>query len=153
MGNPLYNDPFLQLSGAAYASAFSPITLGPADPFADTPSSQLAGSGLPGLPSLTGTQSPAASSPSTGGYTGNSFIDAILGWDPLTNKIDTPTNNVVNGGGGVDPSSIAGLKDWTVTRVTTIALGLIVIIVGLVALSRGPAVNIVSGAIKEAAIA
>lgn len=119
---------------------------------------------LPKLPNLTGsaldayiagqTSSPGgtpAASGSSSGYTGNSFVDAILGWDPFTGKVDTPTNNVLNGGGGQDVASTV-LKDWTVARFVTIFLGLILIIVGLFALTRGPAVQIVGDIAREAAV-
>lgn len=106
--------------------------------------------GLPALPAI-----PAISGQASGGVSLGSAADAILQGilhplDTLSGKNagTTPPPTVSGIGSGVG-SALGFITD--IPRVATSVLGLILIIAGIFALSRGPAINIVSSAIKTAA--
>lgn len=81
----------------------------------------------------------------TGHNTAQMNTDAKSGKGPVSDVVGAVTD-VVSG----TSSAVKFITD--IPRVATTLLGLILIIAGIFALSRGPAVQIVGGAIKEAVV-
>jgi hypothetical protein len=113
-----------------------------------TASGSVAGAGLPGTP---------GSASNKGGLLGvlgglgdfffsPSFSPSAASADIQAGAAGNSTTGAVLASAG---SAISFITD--IPRVTTTLLGLILIIAGIFALSRGPAVQIVGGALKEAA--
>lgn len=96
------------------------------------------------------------------GFAPMSGLSGLAGWVdknvPWLGALDSAAGvnpNDAPGGGvmGAVSSAKAGLAFITdIPRVTTTLLGLILIIAGIFALSRGPAVNIVSSAVRGAVV-
>jgi len=111
-------------------------------------SGNTAGSGLPSLPDT------SSSFPSISGA-----LSGIIGWVdknvPVLGAADSAVglnpNTPGSGLAGTAKAIGSGLSFITdIPRVATTLLGLILIIAGIFALSKGPAIQIVGGAVKDA---
>lgn len=112
----------------------------------------LAGSGIPGTDVQTETPD------TSGGFFSNIWkgIGTVDKFLPSLGKLDSGLNmnpndkgNIVESVGDAVSGTSAALKFISdIPRVTTTLLGLILIIAGIFALAKGPAVNIVSNAVS-----
>jgi hypothetical protein len=117
-----------------------------------TASGSVAGAGLPGT--TAGTTGSASNKGGLLGVLGGlgdfffspSFSPSAASADIQSGAAGNSTTGAILTSAG---SAISFITD--IPRVTTTLLGLILIIAGIFALSRGPAVQIVGGALKEAA--
>ena len=95
--------------------------------------------------------------PLPGQATGGGLPDLSTAADAILQGIMHPWDTITGANAGTKPppivsSTTAALNFITdIGRVTTTVLGLILIIAGIFALARGPAVQIVGGALREAA--
>jgi hypothetical protein len=115
-------------------------------------SGSVAGSGIPGSSTA---KSPASFWTDPLHYDFGPAIDNALSGIPILgplNKLLGSTadpNSPLSAATSTTSSALAFITD--IPRVVTTLLGLVLIIAGIFALSRGPAVNIVSSAVREAA--
>jgi hypothetical protein len=102
-----------------------------------------AGSGLPGS-TLVSTQTPISTIP-TWSQLGDAILQGLSNpFATLTGQGTAQMNAQIAAGQGPVSGTLAEFKNWSIARVVTILLGIILIVVGLFALAKGPAVQIVS---------
>lgn len=123
------------------------ININTNDVSAASPSQLNSGNGLPSLPTL----------PSLSQAADALFQGILHPLDTLTGKNTGTMNDQIAAGHGPVTSTVGAATSAVsfitdIPRVVTAILGLIMIIAGIFALSKGPAVNIVSSAVKTAAI-
>lgn len=107
---------------------------------------------LPALPGIAGQSANASGIPFSLGSAGDALLQGILHpWDTFTGNTAQMNEDLKKGAGPV--SSLTSAFDFItdIPRVATTLLGLILIIAGIFALSRGPVINIAANAIKTAA--
>ncbi|MDE2019745.1 MAG: hypothetical protein KGJ13_05375 [Patescibacteria group bacterium] len=103
------------------------------------PSGSLAGSGLPGLPAI-----PAIPATNSSGGMPAMTNQSLLG-GLFADLFGVPNYFI---GNGATPPANATSGNW-LTRFITIVIGIILIIVGLVSLTRGAPIQIIGGRVSE----
>ena len=115
---------------------------------------------LHGLGSSIGGSGVPTDTPATGGNAITNALSGIIGWVDKQVPVLGAADSAVGLNPNTPGSGLAGLAKGAsgaisfitdIPRVTTTLLGLILIIAGIFALSKGPAVNIVASAVKDAA--
>jgi len=92
---------------------------------------------------------PSSSTP-TWGQIGDALLQGVTNpFGTLSGKDTAAMDTQIASGQGPLTSTINALSSWSIARVVTILLGAVLIVAGIFALTRGPAVQIVSSAARE----